>query len=206
MTANAGDHLNLTKDTLPISSISVFITGFVKEQVKVENNLFKYIKITASEFVGGGSNLGKKFIIKCRYLIADERIDRKVSKTRKNSCLMVIGELIFVDSEFLIDIQDINFLSTSNANIEASTSESTSSLYTWTTASTSTGRLSAQTMANTTSSENTTNIQELNSNNENNEDLIENSQESNMDEEDLADTLQSTKVTKPRGKKRKQRK
>ena len=206
MTANAGDHLNLTKDTLPISSTSVFITGFVKEQVKVENNLFKYIKITASEFVGGGSNLGKKFIIKCRYLIADERIDRKVSKTRKNSCLMVIGELIFVDSEFLIDIQDINFLSTSNANIEASTSESTSSLYTWTTASTSTGRLSAQTMANTTSSENTTNIQELNSNNENNEDLIENSQESNMDEEDLADTLQSTKVTKPRGKKRKQRK
>src|ERR1044071_2605761 len=206
MTANAGDHLNLTKDTLPISSISVFITGFVKEQVKVENNLFKYIKITASEFVGGGSNLGKKFIIKCRYLIADERIDRKVSKTRKNSCLMVIGELIFVDSEFLIDIQDINFLSTSNANIEASTSELTSSLYTWTTASTSTGRLSAQTMANTTSSENTTNIQELNSNNENNEDLIENSQESNMDEEDLADTLQSTKVTKPRGKKRKQRK
>ena len=80
MTANAGDHLNLTKDKLPISSISVFITGFVKEQVKVENNLFKYIKITVSEFVGGGSNLGKKFVIKCRYLITDERIDRKYQK------------------------------------------------------------------------------------------------------------------------------
>jgi hypothetical protein len=201
MTANAGDLLNLPKDNLPVSSISVFVTGFVKEQVKIENDLFKYIKITVNEFVGGGNNLGKKFVVKCRYLIADERIDKKVAKSRRNSCLMIIGELNFVDSEFLIDIQDINFLSTSNANIETSTSESTSSLYTWTTA-TPTGRLSAQAMANNRPSENpTTNTQELNSNNE---DLIENSQESNMDDEDLADTLQNTQ---PRTrKKRKQRK
>src|SRR3954447_5240944 len=140
MTANAGDLLNLPKDNLPVSSISGFITGFVKEQVKIENDLFKYIKITVNEFVRGGNNLGKKFVVKCRYLIADERIDKKVAKTRRNSCLMIMGELNFVDSEFLIDIQDINFLSTSNANIETSTSESTSSLYTWTTA-TPTGRL-----------------------------------------------------------------
>ena len=45
MTANAGDHLNLTKDTLPISSISVFITGFVKEQVKVENTYLNILRL-----------------------------------------------------------------------------------------------------------------------------------------------------------------
>ena len=196
MTVNAGDHLiTLNKETLPVSSISVFVTGFVKEQVKIENELFKYFKITVSEFIGGsGSNLGKSFIVKCRYLIQDVRIDKKVKSTRRNSCFMIIGELVFIDSEFLIEIQDINFLSTSNANIETSTSDSTSSLYTWTTA-TPTGRLSAQAMANNTSSANPNNTQELDSNNE---DLIENTQESNVNE-DLADALP---ITQPRGRKR----
>ena len=133
MTANAGELINLAKEKLPISSISVFVTGFIKEQVKIENNLFKYFKITVSEFIGGNNNLGKNFVIKCRYLILDERIDKKVKSTRRNSCLMIIGELVLVDSEFLIDIQDINFLSTSNANIETLTNNSTSSSYTWTT-------------------------------------------------------------------------
>jgi hypothetical protein len=44
MTVNAGDHLiTLNKENLPISSISVIVTGFVKEQVKIENELFKYL-------------------------------------------------------------------------------------------------------------------------------------------------------------------
>jgi len=107
---------------------------------------------------------------------------------------MVIGELVFIDSEFLIEIQDINFLSTSNANIQTPTSDSTSFLYTWTTA-TPTGRLSVQAMANNTSSANPNNTQELDSNNE---DLIENTQESNVNE-DLDDALP---ITQPRGRKR----
>lgn len=202
MTANAGELINLAKEKLPVSSISVFVTGFIKEQVKIENNLFKYFKITVSEFIGGNNNLGKNFVIKCRYLILDERIDKKLKSTRKNSCLMIVGELVFVDSEFLIDIQDINFLSTSNANIETLTNDSTSSSYTWTT-DMPTGRVSAQAISSNRLSENLINIQESNSNND---DLTENSQESNIDEEDLADTSVTPPVTQPRGRSKRKRK
>ena len=42
----------LTKDNLPVSSISVFLIGYVTEQVQDDDNLFKSIKLTVSEFVG----------------------------------------------------------------------------------------------------------------------------------------------------------
>src|SRR6266496_2113284 len=145
MTANAGDLTELTKDNLPASSISVFIIGFVLEEVQ-DNNTFKSIKVVATEFIGK-NRAGKKFTVNCRYLKSDERIDNKVIKTRKNSSIMITGELVVVDSEFQVDIQGLNFLPMSIANIEPATSNSTSSLYSWST-STSLGRLSAQTMAN----------------------------------------------------------
>jgi len=46
MMANAGDHLDLMKDNLPVSSISVFLIGYVTEQVQDDDNLFKSIKLT----------------------------------------------------------------------------------------------------------------------------------------------------------------
>src|SRR6266542_841410 len=104
MMANAGNHLDLTKDNLPVSLISVFLIGYVTEQVQDDDNLFKSIKLTVSEFVGGGS-MANKFFIKCRYLKADERIDNKVKKIRKNSSVMnVLREMIFIDSEFQVEI------------------------------------------------------------------------------------------------------
>jgi hypothetical protein len=152
MTANAGDLLaDLTRDTLPVSSISVFITGFVAGETGTiqSDNMFKYVNIATTEFTGKG-NAADKFNIKCRYLKTDERIDKKVIKTRKNSNVMVTGELILVSSEFQVDIQDLNFLPMSIANIETSATSggSASSLYSWS-STISSGRLSAQTMANT---------------------------------------------------------
>lgn len=82
MTANAGDHLDLTKDNLPVSSISVFLIGYVTEQVQDDDNLFKSIKLTVSEFVGDWSMVNK-FFVKCIYLKVDERIDNKVKKLEK---------------------------------------------------------------------------------------------------------------------------
>ena len=73
MTANAGDHLT-------ISSISVFLIGYVIRQVQDDDNLFKSIKLNVNEFVGKG-NVADKFNIKCWYLKADERIDNKAKKS-----------------------------------------------------------------------------------------------------------------------------
>ena len=69
MTANAGDHLT-------ISSISVFLIGYVIRQVQDDDDLFKSIKLNVNEFVGKAD----KFNIKCRYLKMDERIDNKAKK------------------------------------------------------------------------------------------------------------------------------
>ena len=74
--------MNLTQENLPPSSISVFLTCFAAEKVQNENNLFKFIKLAVTEFVGG-VNTGKKFLIKCRYLKSDERINKKIMKTRR---------------------------------------------------------------------------------------------------------------------------
>ncbi|PKY56857.1 hypothetical protein RhiirA4_477455 [Rhizophagus irregularis] len=67
ITANAGHHLT-------ISSISVFLIGYVIRQVQ-DDDLF-------NEFIGKGS-VADKFNIKCRYLKADERIDNKAKKIHK---------------------------------------------------------------------------------------------------------------------------
>ena len=161
MTANSGDlFTELTRDSLPASSMSVFITGFVSTEEVQTNKLFKYIKVIVNEFTGKGST-GNKFNIKCRYLQTDIRIDKKVNKTKKNSNVMITGELVTTNSEFQIDIQDLNFLPMSMANIEVTTTSdgSASSSYTWSATAISSGRLSAQAMADT--SINTSNTPQL---------------------------------------------
>jgi hypothetical protein len=142
MTANAGDIINITKDNLPASAISVFITGFIVEQVQHDDDTFKSIKVVTTEYAGSNS-AGKKFYIRCRYLKTDGRIENKVGKARKNSNVMIVGELVLINSEFKIEIQDLNFLSSTIMTIESSgTSSSPSSLYSWSTNASS--RISAQ--------------------------------------------------------------
>ena len=71
MIANAADLIDISKDNLPVSSISVFLTGFVAEIEPVQNdNLFKIIKLNVTEFAGSsqGGPTGKTFYIKCKYL------------------------------------------------------------------------------------------------------------------------------------------
>ena len=53
MIANAGDLMELNQDNLPASSITVFITGFIVEEIQNDNK-FKSIKIVTNEFVGRG--------------------------------------------------------------------------------------------------------------------------------------------------------
>ena len=128
MTANAGDLMELNQSSLSASSISVFIVEFVIREVQGDN-MFKSIKVITTEYIGKGG-AGKKFPIKCRYLKSDERINNKVVKTRKNSSVMITGELILIDSEFQVDIQDLNFLPISIASIESTASNNaTSSSY-----------------------------------------------------------------------------
>jgi hypothetical protein len=122
--------------------------------------LFKHIIIATTEYTGGGGgNTGKIFHIKCRYLKTDDRINKKVIKIRRNSHVLITGELVLINnSEFQVDIQDFNFLPMSIANMEMSTTtsgSSSSSLYSWSNI-TSSGRISAQDMANTHISENRT--------------------------------------------------
>ena len=111
------------------------------------------IKIVTTEFAGG-SSAGKRFYLKCRYLKTDERIEKKVSKVRRNSSVMIVGELTLINSEFNVEIQDLNFLPTSIANIESSATSSSSafSLYSW--PATLSSRISAQEMTNTLAPEN----------------------------------------------------
>ncbi len=94
--------MKLNQDNLPTSSITVFIIEFVMKEIQ-NNNKFKSIKIITNEFIGKGG-IGRKFSIKYRYLRSDERIDKKIIKIRKNSIVMIIGELILINSEFQIDI------------------------------------------------------------------------------------------------------
>jgi len=143
------------------------------EQVKIENDSFKCIKLNVIEYAGSGS-LGKKFCVKCRYLKTDARIDKKIMKARRNSCVMITGELICINSEFQIDIQDINFLSTSISNIESSTtSTNISSLYSWSATNQTSGRITAQAMANTSQENADQNQNEFTNTDNNNEDPTE---------------------------------
>ncbi len=201
--------MHLTQENLPPSSISVFLTGFVAEQVQNENNLFKFIKLAVTEFVGG-VNTGKKFLIKCRYLKSDERINKKIMKTRKNSSVLITGELICIESEFQVEIQDMNFLSTSVSNIEsATTSTNVSSLYSWSATNQNTGRISAQAVAllneradvNKNLTESLTDTQSLSSNDEDLTTASPNNQISNINEDDASNNLNNNKNNK-RGRKR----
>ncbi|PKB96561.1 hypothetical protein RhiirA5_434628 [Rhizophagus irregularis] len=63
------------------------------------------------------------------YLKVDERIDNKAKKIRTNSNVMILGKMIFVNSEFQVKIQDINFITMMNTNIGNSADNSISSLY-----------------------------------------------------------------------------
>lgn len=199
MTANAADHLTeITKDDLPASSISVFIIGFVAEQVQNDDDIFKSMKVVTSEFVGG-NNAGKKFYIRCRYLKTDERIEKKVAKMRRNSSIMVTGELTLIDSEFKVEIQDLNFLSMSIANIESSsaaTSSSASSLYSWPTSLSS--RISAQEVASTlTSGSLTPTTRSL--------DTTTNNETTNNDDPSDDNDVQPSPTQTPRRRKRKRK-
>jgi len=86
---------NWTQDNLPINFISVFVAGFVTEEVQ-NDNIFKNIKIITTEFIGKDST-GLRFPIKCKYLRINKGINKKVVEIRKNSSV--------IDSEFQIDIQ-----------------------------------------------------------------------------------------------------
>jgi len=102
MIANAGNLMKFNQDNLPASSITVFITGFIIEEIQNDNK-FKSIKVITNEFIEK-DDIAKKFPIRCRNLRSDERIDKKVIKIRKNSSVMITGELILINSEFQVDI------------------------------------------------------------------------------------------------------
>ncbi len=82
--------------------------------------------------------LEKRFHIRCRYLKSNKRIDKKLVRTRIHSNLMITRELIYINSKFQMDIQDVDFLPMLIANME--------SQYSWPTIE-QTERMSAQAMA-----------------------------------------------------------
>ncbi len=90
--------MKLNQNNLPASSITVFITGFIIEEIQNDNK-FKIIKIITNEFIEKNGT-AKKFPIRCRYLRSDKRIDKKVIKIRKNSSVMITGKLILINSQF----------------------------------------------------------------------------------------------------------
>ncbi|CAI2197805.1 17174_t:CDS:1, partial [Funneliformis geosporum] len=64
--ANAADLIDIAQDNLPISSIFVFLTGFIVEiKLTQSNNLFKIIKLNVTEFAGNPQSgpIGKTFIL-----------------------------------------------------------------------------------------------------------------------------------------------
>ena len=76
-----------------------------------------------------------------------DRINRKVVKMCKNSNVMIIGELTYLETEFVVEIQDVNFLPMSIANVEAALTDGSTSPYSWPSVGQSSGRMSAQEMA-----------------------------------------------------------
>ncbi|CAG8567048.1 4566_t:CDS:2 [Funneliformis caledonium] len=113
------------------------------------------IKLNVTEFARSsqGGPTGRTFCIKCRYLKSNRRIEKKATRIRKNSNLMITGKMIHTNKtlEYIVEIQDINFFPMSIAmNIESPTGESVSSLYSWP-AEQSSGRISAQAMASVAS-------------------------------------------------------
>ena len=190
MIANAGNLMKFNQDNLPASSITVFIMGFIIEKTQ-NNNKFKRIKIITNEFIGKGDT-GRKFFIKCRYLRSDERIDKKIIKIRKNLSIMITGKLILINSEFQVDIQDLNFLLMSMTSIESTTTSDSTSSYSWS-ALISLGRLSAQVMTNTNTHENSTpNIKLINTDNNNDSNEVSNEVNDEIDNENITNLLPNT--------------
>src|SRR6266498_1797127 len=190
MIANANDLMNLNQDNLLASSIIVFIIGFVMEEIQNDNK-FKSIKVITNKFIGKDGT-GRKFSIKCRYLRSDERINKKIIKIRKNSSIIITGELILINSEFQVDIQDLNFLSMSMTSIESTTTSDSTFSYSWS-ASTSLGRLSAQVMTNTNTHENSTpNIKLINTDNNNDSNEVSNEVNDEIDNENITNPLPNT--------------
>lgn len=79
------------------------MTGFVSETVKTDNGLFKSIKVAVTEYIGSGST-GNKLLSH-----AGTWILMKAMKAQKNSNVMVIGELTYLETEFVVELQDMNF-------------------------------------------------------------------------------------------------
>ena len=92
MIANTANLVDITQDKLPISSISIFLIGFVVEVEPDQNDsLFKVVKLNITEFAGSlqGRPTGKTFYTRCRYLKSDRRIEKKAARIKKNSNLMI---------------------------------------------------------------------------------------------------------------------
>ena len=119
-----------------------------------------------------------------------EGLIKKIVKTRKNSC----DNHGRINSVFQIDIQDMNFLFTSISNIESlTTSTNTSSLYSWSATNQTTGRITAQSMANTSqenanpsqenANQNQIELNNANNHNENPTNVLQDNETLNSNEE-----------------------
>ena len=98
---------------------------------------------------------------------------------------MITGELILINSEFQVDIQDLNFLPMSMTSIESTTTSDSTSSYSWS-ALISLGRLSAQVMANINTHGNLTpNIQLINTDNNNDSNEVSNKVNNEIDDKNI---------------------
>jgi len=127
---------------MPGGPISVVVMGCVTEALKF-TSYYKFITISVTEFVET-NNMIIKFPITCKYSYSDTGIDDKIINARKDLNVIITGELNYFGSEFVIDIQDVDYLSTSHTNIETSLSP-----YMWPTSKPLEG-ISLQTMTDTT--------------------------------------------------------
>lgn len=111
----------------------------------------------------------------------------KESITKRN--VMILGEMILDNSEFQVEIQDINFITMTNTNIGSTVDNSISSQYSWST--TSSRRLSAQSMANNKNLANIlSDVQTTDPNNEepsHSNDELEPNNELSIDDENIDD-------------------
>ena len=105
---------------------------------------------------------------------------------------MITGELILINSEFQVDIQDLNFLLMSMTSIESTTTSDSTSSYSWS-ALISLGRLSAQVMANINTHGNLTpNIQPINTDNNNDSNEVSNEVNDKIDDKNITNLSLNT--------------
>src|SRR6266498_3919674 len=116
----------------------------------------------------------------------------KKFKMTINSSIMITGELILINSEFQVDIQDLNFLPMSMTSIESTTTSDSTFSYSWS-ASISLGRLSVQVMANTNTHGNSTpNIQPINTDNNNDSNEVSNKVNDEINDENITNPSPNT--------------